>query len=74
MPKELQEKLLKLYMDGCLIKIDSNFVDGFARLYRNSEGQIIFDSDVFAGRALMSVEPQDVTVMVTVPNWTALPL
>jgi len=79
MKRELQEQLLKLYASReprykmqvslkCL-------VDGLAyNVYKDEEGNIVYDSPVFEGRGLHDVHYADVLVVKVEPDWENIEL
>ena len=77
MKRELQEQLLKLYASRepryRMQVFTMCIVDGLAyNVYKDEEGNIVYDSPVFEGRGLHDVDYEDVLVVKVEPNWEGI--
>ncbi|CAL9993220.1 hypothetical protein VPHK469_0170 [Vibrio phage K469] len=75
MERKLQNKLLELQSEGFTIMISSGpFVDSDWSLTAvgddiTSEGEVVYDSQVYSGRSLDEVPEHEVTVLQPLENW-----
>lgn len=74
MNKKLQEKLLDLHSEGHFIRLHVGpYVDGFAEIYEQEDGTIVFSSEVYTDYSLDEVRESDVEVYMQVEDWREQP-
>jgi hypothetical protein len=71
MTPEQAAKLKKLHDRGYIISIDSSYVDTPVRSIYEEDGDILFDSEVFAGEKLSRHSQFDVKVSKPIQNCEA---
>ena len=74
MTKEQAEKLMRLNHAGYTIQVDTVYVDSPAKAIYEKDGEIVFDSEVYAGASLTTFGTAQIKVSKPLDDWVNQPI
>jgi len=74
MTKKQAEKLMRLHWQGYTVQVAAGYVDGNVREIYGEDGEIVFDSEVYAGASLTTFGTAQIKVSKPLDDWVNQPI